>query len=1393
MKIFKLFFFTQSVYNNRILAYVIFSFISFFNAHAEFSSLKYRKVTSNNLLSHTAVECIVRDSTGFIWVGTRDGLNRYDGYQYQTYKYNPDDPNSISNNEISCLAIQNNYLWIGTRGGGINRLNLLTGKNSRYNYDSFDGMIKHMAIDKNGYVWIATSIGLLKYIDDNKNGYFKNMTAKAVFRKETNEPFIPKAGNIAVKVIYPTKSGDLLIGADAGIFNYHINSGIFKILDSELENIETITAINEDMNGAYWIGCYDGLIKVTPQVKEENFIIESYNSSLKKPYYLKNNRVEDIEVDSKGKIWVALHGEGLLSINNQKFSYFNDAINDKYVINIINDLFFDKTGILWIGSENESLVNINLLSSGIKTIEPKIKNNSDKYQLSTISLKNNQLLTGTFGRGIEQFTFKDGRLTYSKNISITSYKGTGWSNEIKELLFDDDIWIGFDDTRLIKYSFNGDVNYYDTWGFIFALMEDSHNNIWYGTWGNGIGYVNKETGIIERYVNSQNKTLGISSNVILSLIESSTGDLLVGTKGGGINIAPIKNIIDCNKNFTVFLHDPTNKNSISHNDVYDIFESKSGEIWIGTGRGINKLIPKEGYSLSESILNKAVRFIQYTEKDGLPGGIVYSICEDGNGDLWLGTNRGVCKVSFNDEKITVYNNNDEFPSNSFENNNLIYDPQSGFLFFSSHDKITYFHPDSLFIDRRENMVHFTGLEIQNHKIEPGETYNGRIIMEKDIFDINKLEFKYFEKLISFEFSALQHSASNRVRYAYRLVGFNDDWIETENVSRKITYTNLNPGNYSLQVKASKNDGNWSNSIAELQIKVLPPFWLTIWAYILYFIITISLLLVFRRYSVIAVEQKNKLKIKEIEHRKETEIAEAKIRFFTNVSHEIRTPLTLIYEPLKQLFASGELTNGANDLAQIVMRNMKRLLNQVNQLLELRKIDECGYTLKHTQFPLKELFTKVIYEFEALIKKKNTIIANNISDSLMIVADRQMLDTVIYNLISNALKFISSQNGKLIFEAVTNADDNDVKKDFVKILISDNGPGISEDEIENVFDYFYQTKNVEKANIGGTGIGLAIVKEYIKLHDGTISVKNNRDEGCCFEIMLPLNKKPVIQEDTNPIIEKSSGNIDILLSNLKNETNDSESSMGMVIIEDDVDLGTYLTTIFSSQFNVTHFTDGKKASGKIAELSPDIIICDLMLPGMNGLELTAFLKENIETSHIPIIMLTAKAEDESRVKGLQHGADSYLTKPFNTDILIAQVDSIIKSRKAFKEKFGTQMVLEPSQDIIVPRDEKFLHKIMAITEDRLSDSSFEVTDIVKEMGMSHTLLLKKFKALTGLSLVEFVRSMRLKKAKQLFKQDKFFVADVAYMVGFSDPKYFSKCFTKEVGQSPTDYIKQFHSE
>lgn len=1359
-------------------------------------------------LSQSSVLSLAQDSLGFLWVGTKDGLNRFDGYEFKSYKYDPKNENSLSNNEISSLEVEGTrYLWIGTRGGGLNRFDYTTSVFTRFSNLSYDDIIRDIHLDSKDNLWVGLSEGLIlfKKDSDGERRQPVNQSTNAVYRSENNEPFIPTKINLSIVSLCELRPGKLIAGAEEGLFEYDIERNEFKSLSPATFFNTVFTSLLKDGKGNIWAGSYDGLFKLAPRIKDAGYDVVEFSISSPEFKRLPVNWVENITLDHYGNIWVGTRGGGLTRVINDKvesvskFSSYEAGVLPDI---IVNSLLIDRTGVLWIGTESKGLVYKDLYTKQFYSILPASLNHtglSDNL-VTAITGSKSKLWVGTAGSGIDIFKINGAHIEKIGNIPRVVLSSNLWKSEIISLLYDeaeDALWIGSSTNSLVRYTEKNGFEDYVVNGFVFSLLEDRIGNIWFGTWGQGLGFINKKSRVIKQF-NQRfgNNTLGLSSDKILSIFIDSNDYIWVGTKGGGVCVAPIDEIIYGTGGFYVLKHIPGDYNSLSYNDVYGIVEDKKGVIWLATGSGLNKLEIPEGMKMKQALIHNKVAFSHITEQDGLTGGLVYAIQEDDRGSFWLGTNKGITRFSPEHNSFSSYGPNDGLASESFHVNASYKLKIDGLMLFGGVDGITYFYPDSIMHNPFPALVRITGLRVHNKLIVEGEKINGRVILEKNISQSNSIELAFRDNEITLEFAALHYSSPDKNRYKFRLVGFNNEWQETESNNRRATYTNLRPGNYIFEVTATNNDGIPSEAITQLNLKINPPLWRTSWAYGIYLLSFVFMLWVFRRYSLIGVEKKSKLVIESIKHKKEAEIVEAKMRFFTNVSHEIRTPLTLINAPLQQLLHRQH--NPETHAALLMIhRNVKRLLNQVNQLLDFRRMEK-GFAEVHlSSFSLEALIHEILPSFEALGKQKSIEMNLILKGAGFINADRNLMATVIYNLISNSLKF-TPENGKLTLEIEDSSDVNNNGErlavgDWVWFRVSDTGPGIPEEEMHNVFQRFYQLNKNENEHLAGSGIGLSIVKEFVEKNGGTVVVYNLPEKGCCFEVKLPVGLEVKESNDEfssavnlNPVSENVSELDENHVSIAK-----GQKRAKVFIVEDDVELAAYLKTFFDESYETHYAHDGMKAWEMIAELNPDVMVCDVMLPGLNGMELCRLIKKSESTSHIPVIMLTAKTEDESVVEGLTCGADSYLIKPFNVNVLAAQVASVIKSREIFRMRFSKQFLLEPTETAITPMDEKFLKKLIEIIELNIPDTTFDVPQLIEGMNMSHSIILKKVKALTGLSLVEFIRSMRIKKAAQIFRQDKLLVAEVGYMVGFSDPKYFSKCFTREMGKKPTEYIQEMH--
>ena len=1380
-------------------------------ATASFSGISFRNVPVDAGLSQASVYCMLQDHKGFIWIGTKDGLNRYDGYEFITYKYDQNDPNSLSNNEIICLENENNeFLWIGTRSGGVNRMDFSTGHITRFNNLTYDDLVQSIVLDSLNNLWAGTSEGLLLFPvdDDGERNMVRNVSENALYHDTEGRIIEPDRKNISITSIIEIRKGLLLVGCEEGLFTYDISKNLFTSVSPETFDVTVFTSLRKDGKGNIWGGSYDGLFKLSFIGGSTEIRVIRFDTSSPEGRRLPVNWVEDLVVDHENNIWAGTRGAGLFRIRDEKIiEQYSNRFSEETSLpdDLINSLMIDRTGILWVGTESKGLTYTDLYTRSFKIIRPGRKHAdglSDNL-VTALAGSNDRLWVGTAAEGIDVFAHNHGEVKHLYNLPRVQIGNRQSSREVMSLLVsrDGDIWIGSATNSLTVYNEKRGFHSYVVNGFVFSLLQDSDGRIWYGTWGRGLGYVDQENDTIESYYGTMANSLGLSSDKILSLFQDSNDLLWVGTKGGGVNVCRLERVVTRKGEFVSYRNDANNLNSISYNDIYDIHEDRDGNIWIATGSGLNRAIPGNNAGLTQSALQGTLSFKSYSEKDGLAGGLVLFIEEDANGNLWMGTNKGISRFDPETETFTNYGVNDGLPSGEFHINASFVDGKTGIMYFGGVEGVTVFHPDSLMANPFPSKVQLTGLRLHNQPVYPGDTVNGKIILKDYISYTDHLTLSHSNNEVTFEFSALHFSNPDKLKYAYRLKGFNDNWQETSSENRRATYTNLHEGDYVFEVRATNYDGSWSDSIASISITVNPPFWRTHLAYLFYFSLLVFLLITFRKYSLIGVKEKNNLIIESLEHKKDKELNDAKMKFFTNISHEIRTPLTLIYAPLQEILKRKDISPGLHEMLSVMHRNVKRLLNMVDQLLEFRKIDTGHINVHPVRFNLNELCRDTLFAFDSLAVQKG--IETNIEgeEDLYIVADEKMVSTSIYNLLSNAFKFTPS-GGQVTLNIEKNRKGNEHQNGEVVIRVCDTGPGIPESMLSHVFDRFEQVNVEGQEHHAGSGIGLSIVKEFIELNEGHVKVYNRPHKGCCFEIYLPwdANTGPRQTDADNTTSGGGMNEKDVSFKKgftrveetIKEADAGNENKRTICLVEDDVELASWLSAVFGRKFNVIVFHDGKIAMEKLPSSNPDIIVCDIMLPGVSGIELTKSLKSKLETSHIPVIMLTAKSGEDDMLKGLQTGADSYLTKPFNVDILRAQVDSLLASRDAFRAGFSRKLSLEPSEEIITPVDEKFLKRLMEVTEKNLGDPAFDVSVLVDEMNMSHSIILKKVKSLTGLSLVEFIRSMRIKKAAQIFRQDKLSVSEVSFMVGFSDPKYFSKCFSKHFGQKPTEYIKEHHS-
>jgi ligand-binding sensor domain-containing protein/signal transduction histidine kinase/DNA-binding response OmpR family regulator len=1326
----------------------------------------FRNLTVENGLSQNSVAAIAQDKKGFLWLGTRYGLNRYDGSGFKIYKKNSNKANSLSDNIIYSLIVDNEgVLWAGTTNG-LNSFNEKTQTFEKFFADPLnansisDNSVNCLLQDSKNNIWIGTRTGLNRLVDKKKH----------IFESKfgVNKIRIDKY----VKTIFESSDGYLWIGTSSGLIKMSINDKSYKC-ETFLHNDNNkntlsenyITAIAEDAERNIWVGTLHNGINLYNKTNN-SFTRFSQSSG-----NIIHNSIRKIMLDNKGKLWIGTQ-DGLSifdPIQKKSISYQHNAdVKTSITNNSIHAIFQDLQGSIWVGTYYGGVNIAYSFASPFTIYQNNIGHPGSNNNIvsSILDDANQNLWIGTEGGGLNYFNKANRVFNCYKNIPGDSSSLS--SNLVKTIYKDrnNNLWVGT--------SYGGGLNLFDkknktfkhitivknskeSFDEVLALLEDSKDVFWVGSLS-GLTILNKEKGQFSTATSFTPLEKQLNNKSIHILFEDSQKNLWIGTASG---LHLLKNN---SSKIIVYLQNEGNNKSLQSDDINCITEDSKHRIWIGTYYG------------GISMYNTATQtFTTYTDKDGLLNNNVLAIKEDNENNLWLSTDNGLSKFNENEKKFKNYTVSDGLASNKF-NNNSAFKSNNGEIFFGSNNGLISFSPSAIETNKYTSPVVFTSLKLFDNIIEVGSDDN---LLKEDINLTDKIVFNHEQNIFTIGFALLNYIKPEKNSYAYMLEGFEKRWNFTKNTSA--TYNNLPSGEYTFLVKAANNDGLWNERPAILKIKILPPIWKTWWAYCLYTIIITTIIVFFMRF----------LWIREL-YKQEQELQKFKLNFFTNISHEISTHLTLISAPIEKMLASQSEDNLVRKQLMHVKKNADRLLNLVRELMDFRKAETNNLSLRVTNNNIIMFLQEIIESFKELAESKNITLSFKYPENLIpLYFDIKQMEKVIFNLLTNAFKF-THDNGHISVEVID-------KKNEIIIKVIDDGKGIAPENLKKLFINFFQVTNEINHNTG-YGIGLALAKSIIELHKGSITVqselaKETENGHTIFTVILLKGKSQFSQEqlllaDLEKIVDNDTktNNVNSILNEKENYDNSSQKPT-VLLVEDQEEVRTFINESLSIHYNVLECKNGVEGLNTALENIPDLIISDIMMPEMDGLTLARKLRFDERTNHIPIILLTAKTSEDNQVEGLETGVDIYITKPFRLKMLELQVHNLIVTRKAMREKFSRQIFLEPTQTVISTLEEDFLQKVIVIIEDYLDDPEFNVVMLSHKVAMSQPVLYKKIKALTNMSVNDFIKSIRLKKAAQLLKQKKLTVYEVAYAVGYSDRKYFSQEFKKQFGDTPSEYIKK----
>jgi signal transduction histidine kinase/DNA-binding response OmpR family regulator len=1357
-------------------------------SQGKFDSYQFRSIQETT--TKRAISSIIQDNNGFIWIGTNGaGLYRYDGVNYFGYKYDKK-PGSLNSNFIYATFIDsNNNLWIGTDEGlclynrdldNFTKINIEDVFKKGYDEPI---TIKTIIQDNNGNLILgAYGFGLFKL-------NIKTLKASLVQSKALDKP------NFLIKSSVKNKQGIIYLGTSYGLLEIDLNGKVKQVYKDKFKReplLDDIENLVIDKFGYLWLGTTEnGLIKIKPET--DNYQFEKF--------FITKNKILSI-VTSQDYIVCGTENDGLLVVN-YKGQVLRKYLHSKYnnfslKSNSVWSLYEDKEKRLWLGYFNKGLGVFDKPNNKFNSLESLANNDNSlqtSYVTSVIKDKKGNLLISNEGGGLDIYNLADKSYIHVNKENQNYYSGLD-AVDIQTIFIDSkqNIWIGSWD-RGIYFLKNGTtrfINYNttNTTGLksnrIFSFSEDSNGRIWIGTFIKGLHYFDNKTNTFT-HCDSKPFTENALDNAFIRKVFVDSDDVLwVGTILGLYQVSLKNNTgFKVTKMRDAMFNDKTKYNSIQ--TILSIYESNDKTIWIGTdGEGL--------FNYNK----KSKSFSNYNDFPGFKEKSVRAIISDNNGSLWISGGSGLTKLDFKNKKSTNFNKDDGLVDNDF-NNNAVFKDGNGELYFGSYEGVNYFNPNEIKKVEKAPRLYFSDFKLFNRSVKPNEDSSP---LTKVISQTKEITINYTQSVFTIEYVGINYNYSKKNQYAYYLEGFEKDWNYVGN-NRTATYTNLAPGNYVFKVKSANADGSWSDAQLELKIEILPPWWKTIWAYLAYSSILVFLLIYFNKMyqnrfkagQAIILEREKTIQLEKLNNKK--------LQFFTNISHEFRTPLTLIINPLEDILKSRNLSPEIHNKLKIVHKSSDRLSRLINELMDFNKLEFNKIFLQARKIEVVAFTQGIISYFNEEAAARNITINFEPSiDELEDWLDPKMLEKILFNIISNAFKF-TPDNGVITVSIDQSDTDNALiingnKVPSFSITITDTGSGIRKKDLNRIFDRFYQVNNVNKDYYGSTGIGLEVVKEFTELHKGKINVESEVGQGTKFTVTFPLGKsfyKKNEVVDQVFKIEKNKNKITIESTNIQSIEDESEHQYDedsivktvkpytVLIVEDNLELRNYLKEELSKSYKVIVAENGKKGYEVAVQKLPDLIITDVIMPVMDGLQLCKNIKADLKTSHIPLLMLSAKAMVKDRLEGIDSGADIYLSKPFELDILKSSLAQLITSRQIMFKKFYSG-ITKDGKEKTTSLDNDFIQKILHFINENISEPELTVELLSSKIFLSRSQLYRKIKTLTGVSVNEFIRNVRLEKAKQLIEKGNNNINEISYKVGFTSPSYFAKCYKIKYGHLPT---------
>jgi signal transduction histidine kinase/ligand-binding sensor domain-containing protein/DNA-binding response OmpR family regulator len=1331
-------------------------------ARAQEPKLRFTHVSSEQGLSNSTIEAINQDNKGFIWIGTRDGLDRYDGHEMLVYRNDPGDSGSISDGYIRCIYEDRAHqLWIGTVNG-LNRLDRGNGRFVRWKHrDSDAASLSHSGItdlleDRKGRFWVATYGGL--NLLDRETGrcrHFKMGGGAGSLRDDR------------INCLLEDKTGQIWVGTQSGLDVFDPELEVFKAVGNPAttnSSGNTIIALRQDRQGNIWLGTEDdGLYLFDPLRKS----FTRYGHSDKDGSSLGNNMIKCMLADHKGQLWAGSINGGLNLFHASSGSFFRYTYEPGNGTSLsqrtISALFEDRQGNLWVGTHRGG---INIYSPGLE------KFNLYRQEPSPGSLSYNDVKTfcedrtgniwvGTDGGGLDLFLRGEHRFRHFRNDP-------------------------FNDRSIGSNA-------------VLDVFQDREGELWVSTWGGGLNHFDRKRENFTRYQNDANDPRSISSNFVQKTFEDFSGNIWVATYYGGLNIFDRKKGV-----FSRMIADPTGKTSLTGKNIVSLLEDREGRIWIGTDDGgLNcwnenarhfthyfdreEKMPDLRVLFCDSrgrlwvgqkglYLFDAARdsFLLYPNSAGLANEFIKGITEDGAGVLWISGSNGLTRLDPETRGIKKFNTGDGLQDQEFEANAFL-KTKDGEMYFGGINGFNCFYPGAILPNAFVPPVYITGFLLPNKKMDIGET--------KDI------RLSYRQSNFSFTFAALNYTTPENNQYAYRLDGLDTSW-NYAGKENKAVYTNLGPGDYVFRVKASNNDGVWNEEGASIRVIITPPFWRTRW-----FTTLLAALILAGLY--LLYQFRTRLKLRELEEKKREEMRQVQLQFFTNVSHEFRTPLSLIIGPLEKIMKEhpGSMLNR---YFQGMHRNAQRMLHLINELMDFGKLESGALRLCVQPGNLNVFMAELAEEFRdwAVQKELDFSLQGSITGETWF--DRQVLEKMVLNLLQNSFKYTKA-GGRITLQVMDSLEGftpsfggelvltNPYRGSrYAYIRVADTGIGISATSIHHLFERYYR---ITESHLG-SGVGLAFVKSLALLHKGDIFVYSERLKGTEIIIGLPVGDADYAPEEKKAVTMEGGVRLESFpAARVETRGVNLPPVETILLVEDNDELRHFLKESLSAHYQVVEAKDGSDGLTKAKEIAPGLIISDVIMPEMNGFDLCRAVKQDIDTCHIPFLMLTARTAAAAQLEGLDAGADYYFAKPLNMELLLLTIRNRFDQDRKLKERYSRDSQVQAMELVHSGKDREFMKRLLETIDSQLSNPDFDIEWLCQEMGMSRTRLYQKIKGISQQSIGDFIRTIRLKRAVEIMTHEDVTLTEVMMRIGIQTQSYFTKAFKKEFGKTPTQFMQE----